>query len=249
MKSPIDLIEILNMLKRRLRLIIVLTFSITALTGMVSYFLLTPVYETSTQILVNQPPSEGEVFTSTELETSRELIETYNMIITSPRILDPALEQLSIDHTRNELSSQISVSGEGESQVLKITVEDSSQSAAVEIANTVAAVFQEEISQIMNVDNVSTLAVAEVQENPSPVSPNTALNMGTAFILALGLGIGISMLLEFLDNTIKSEAEIEAELHIPVLGVISATSVAAAPDVKVLPPAKKKTRGSETYGA
>ncbi|PTL40232.1 YveK family protein [Alkalicoccus saliphilus] len=249
MKSPIDLIEILNMLKRRLRLIIVLTFSITALTGIVSYFLITPVYETSTQILVNQPPSEGEVFTSTELETSRELIETYNMIITSPRILDPALEQLSIDRTRNELSSQITVSGEGESQVLRITVEDSSQSAAVEIANTVAAVFQEEISQIMNIDNVSTLAVAEAHENPSPVSPNTALNMGTAFILALGLGVGISMLLEFLDNTIKSEAEIETELHIPVLGSISATSVEAAPDLKVLHHAKKKPRGSETYGA
>jgi capsular polysaccharide biosynthesis protein len=248
MSSPIDLIKILETLKSRVRFIIILTFSITVLTGIISYFFINPVYEAYTQILVNQPPSEGEAYTSTEVETSRELIETYNMIITSPRIMDPTMEELGIEGAGNDLKEQINVSGEGESQVLRITVEDGSQAGAAEIANTLAEVFQEEVSQIMNIDNVSVLALAEVQETPSPVSPNTALNMGLAFILSLGLGIGVSIFLEFLDNTIKSEAEIEAELHIPVLGLISKTDVESASDIKVLP-STKKSRGSETYGA
>ncbi len=248
MSSPIDLIKILETLKTRLRLIIILTFSVTALTGIISYFFINPVYEAYTQILVNQPPSEGEAYTSTEVETSRELIETYNMIITSPRIMDPAMEELAMGGTRSDLVEQVNVIGEGESQVLRITVEDSSQAGAAEIANTVAEVFQEEVTQIMKIDNVSILTGAEVQENPSPVSPNTLLNMGLAFILSIGLGIGISILLEFLDNTIKSEAEIEAELHIPVLGAISTTKIESASDIKVLP-STKKSQGSETYGA
>jgi capsular polysaccharide biosynthesis protein len=248
MKSQIGLMEIFNILKRRFRFIVVLIFSLTTLTGVVSYYLITPVYETSTQILVHQLPREGESFTSTELETSRELIETYNTIITSPRILDPVLQKISIDRSRDELGAQITVSAEGESQVLRITVEDSSQAEAIEIANNVAEVFQEEVSQIMNVDNVSILAVAEFQEFASPVSPNTTMNMGIAFILSLGLGIGISMLLEYLDNTIKSESEIETELLIPVLGVISTNNMEELPSIKVPPPAEK-TQGSETYGA
>ncbi|WP_147802486.1 YveK family protein [Alkalicoccus halolimnae] len=248
MKSPIDFLEILSILKRRIRLIVLMTFSITAAAGLMTYYLVTPMYEASTQILVNQPPSEGEAFSSRELETSRELIETYNTIITSSRILDPTLQQLGLEQSRSELSSQITVRGEGESQVLRITVEDSNQAEAADIANTLASVFQEEVPQIMNINNVSSLAEAEVEGNPSPISPNIGLNMGAAFIVTLGLGIGITMFLELLDNTIKSEADIENELNISVLGQVSTVNVENRPDLEVLSSAEK-SQGSETYGA
>jgi capsular polysaccharide biosynthesis protein len=248
MQSPINFLELLNMLKRRIRLIGVATLSITIIAGLMTYYLVTPMYEASAQILVNQPPSEGEVFTSTEVETSRELIETYNTIITSSRILDPTIQRLGMEESRSGLSSKISVIGEGESQVLRITVQDSNQAEAAKIANTLAAVFQEEVPQIMNIDNVSTLAEAEVQTNPSPVSPNIALNMGTAFIVMLGLGIGITVLLEFLDNTIKSESDIENELNISVLGTVSKINEDIKPELEVFPP-PNRPQGSETYGA
>jgi capsular polysaccharide biosynthesis protein len=248
MKSPVNLFQIITILKRHLRFILITVFSVTALSGLYTHFFITPVYEASTQILVNQPPSEGEVFTSSELETSRDLIETYNTIITSPRILDPAIENLSQTITREDLLNKINVSGEGESQVLSIRVEDNSQESAAEIADTIAGVFQNELPLIMNIDNVSVLAAAETQEEASPVSPNLILNMGSFFILSLGTAVGIVFLLELLDRTIKSDTQLEEELKVPVIGMISTIQVENKPKIEVLP-GKTKSQGSETYGA
>ena len=54
MEETISLKEIFEVLKKRLMLILLITLIATATSGVVSYFLLTPIYQTSTQILVNQ---------------------------------------------------------------------------------------------------------------------------------------------------------------------------------------------------
>ena len=42
------------------------------------------------------------------------------------------------------------------------------------------------------------------------VSPNKKLNILIAFVLGLMVSIGISLLLEFMDNTFKSKDELES---------------------------------------
>ena len=53
-----------------------------------------------------------------------------------------------------------------------------------------------------------------------PVSPNKKLNILIAFVLGLMVSIGLSLLLEFMDNTYKSKEELEKVVDLPVLGVI-----------------------------
>jgi capsular polysaccharide biosynthesis protein len=248
MEETISLKDIMQTLKQRLRLIIIITAAAVALAAGVSYFVLTPVYDASTQLLVNQSAAEDQQqFTSGELQTSRDLIDTYNVIITSPRILEPTLEELNLEQSVGDLRNQINVSAEGESQVVTITVEDESPAAAVEIANTIAGTFQEDIIEIMNVDNVSVLSAAELGENPSPVAPNPTLNMAIAFVVGLMISVGIAFLLEFLDSTIKSEDDVEEKLGIPVLASISTMNTAKVTDSDLTH--SKKSQGRETYGA
>ncbi|WP_147802796.1 YveK family protein [Alkalicoccus halolimnae] len=247
MEEKISVKDILQTLRQRLGLIVIITAAAVALAAGISYVILTPVYEASTQLLVNQSAADSQQeFTSDELETSRELINTYSVIITSSRILDPALEELNLIRSVDELRSQVSVSDSEESQIVTIRVQDENPDAAVEIANTIGAVFQEDIIDIMNVDNVSLLSPAELEENPSPVAPDPVLNMGVAFVVGLVLAVGLAFLLEFLDRTIKSEEDVEEKLGIPILASIS-----------TMPPSRnagdltstKKQRGRETYGA
>ena len=73
----------------------------------------------------------------------------------------------------------------------------------------------------MNVDNVTILAVAEVGENASPVKPQPLLNIAIAFVVGLMAGVGVAFLLEYLDNTIKTEQDVERLLELPVLGAIA----------------------------
>ena len=221
MEETISLRELFQTLKKRFWLIAIIAVFATAVSGIVSYFVLTPVYQASTQLLVNQSKSDQPVFNTNEIQTNLQLINTYNVIIKSPAILNLVKEDLDLDMSTEALNGKITVGSEQNSQVVLITVQDPDAFMAADIANTVASVFQREISNIMNVDNVSILAKSEVKENPAPIKPQPTLNMAIALVVGLMLGVGLAFLLEYLDNTIKGEQDIEKLLELPVLGAIT----------------------------
>lgn len=66
------------------------------ISGVVSYYFLTPIYQASTQILVNQKKNEQSW---NEVQTNLQLINTYKIIITSPRILDIVSKELDLNMT------------------------------------------------------------------------------------------------------------------------------------------------------
>ncbi|MEH7239554.1 YveK family protein [Bacillus sp. JJ1562] len=218
MEETISLKEIFQTIKKRLLLIIMITVVAVATVGVISFFFLTPVYESSTQILVNQKTSDQQYINQSDIRTNLEIINTYNEIMKTPAILDLVKEELNLSEPLGDL---ISVGSLNNSQVMKVTVQHTDPKMAVDIANTTANVFKTEIVKIMNVDNVSILSPAELLENPVPVKPNPMLNMAIAIVVGLMAGIGLAFLLEYLDNTIKTEQDIEKLLGLPVLGGIA----------------------------
>lgn len=221
MEETISLKELFQTLKKRFSLIIAITIVAVMISGIVSYFLLTPIYQSSTQILVNQAKDEQGVYTAGEVQTNLQLINTYNVIIKSAAILELAKKELDLDITTGALNEKITVQSEQNSQVVTISVQDEDPQMAADIANKTAEVFQKEIVNIMNVNNVTILAKAELGENPSPVKPQPLLNIAIAMVVGLMAGVGIAFLLEYLDNTIKDEQDIEKAVGLPVLGVIA----------------------------
>lgn len=219
MEETISIKDIFKTLKKRWKLIMLLTLIAALISGTISYFLLTPVYQSSTQILVNQKQSENQL-DSTQIRSNIDMINTYSVIIKSPAILEKVIDELELDQSVEQLSEKITINSQENSQVFSLTVQDSNPSKAVEIANTVSETFQKEIKNIMNVDNVSVLAKAEIKENPTPVKPNPLLNIAIAIVVGLMAGIGLAFLLEYMDNTIKDEDDIDRLLELPILGSI-----------------------------
>lgn len=206
-------------------MITLITLIAAALSSIVTFFILTPIYQASTQILVNQAQSDQPYVDINQVRSNIELVNTYNVIIKSPTILEKVIEELSLERSYDELNQQVDVSSAQNSQVIEIAVQDPDPSKAADIANTIATVFQNEIVEIMNVDNVSILSVAEVSDNPSPVKPNPTLNIAIAIVIGLMIGVGLAFLLEYFDNTIKTEHDIEKYLGLPVLGTIPTIEV------------------------
>ena len=186
----------------------------------ISFYLLTPLYQANTQILVNQNSGPEEVYSWQTTETDLRLINTYNVIITSPVILTPVIEELKLNMTPGQLMNQISVSSESESKVVNIGVLNSDPELAVNISNTVAEVFKEQIPKLMSVDNITILSVAKLSDIPNPVKPNKTLNIAIGAIIGFMLGIGVAILLEILDATVKNESDIEELIGLPVIGVV-----------------------------
>lgn len=220
MEETISLKDLFETLKKRAWFIIMITVLAVLISGVTSFFILTPIYQSSTQLLVNQAKGEETAYNYNEVQTNLQLIETYNVIMKSPAILDKVIEKLNLDLSAGELTNKITVASEQNSQVVNVSVTDEDPHMAAKIANTTAEIFKEEIVDIMNVDNVSILAKATVSENASPIKPQPLLNIAVAMVVGLMIGVGIAFLMDYLDNTIKTEQDIERILDLPVIGVI-----------------------------
>ncbi|WP_318617751.1 YveK family protein [Priestia megaterium] len=251
MEETMSIKELFQTLKKRIWLIALVTIIAAIISAVVSFFVLTPVYESKTQILVNQAKSDQQLYNAAEVQTNIQLINTYNVIIKSPAILDKVKNELNLDRTVEELNGQVTVSSAKDSQVVEITVQDSSPHVAAQIANKTAEVFQKQISKIMKIDNVSVLSKAEVKGDVSPVKPHPLLNIAIAIVIGLIFGVGLAVLLEYLDNTVKTEQDIENILELPVMGVITnikevpkATNVTARAPLNARAPQRGETYGS-----
>jgi capsular polysaccharide biosynthesis protein len=243
MEGTISLKELLETLKKRILMIILIAITAGLVSGVISYFFLTPIYQTSTQILVNQAKNEQTIMNYSDVQTNLQLINTYNVIIKSPAILDKVSNELKLNISAAELNGKITVGNEENSQVVNITVQDSNAENAANIANKTAEVFQSEILKIMNVDNVSVLSKATVAENQSPIKPQPLLNIAIAIVVGLMAAVGLAFLLEYFDNTVKNEQDIEKKLGLPILGVIATIDNQKMDELK-----RRKSVGNRTKG-
>lgn len=220
MEETLNLEEILDVLKKNILMIISLALLAGAIAAFATAFLMTPQYRATTQVLVSQS-EQTESFTQQDIQASLQVINTYSDIITSPAILEPVAENLELDYSSAELASQVTVNNENDSQVLNISVENEVAENAETLANEIATVFQENIADIMNVDNVSILTAADVGDEPSPVSPQPLVNIAIGLILGGLLGLGIAFLRAFLDTSLQSEEDVQKYLDLPVVGTVS----------------------------
>ena len=245
MEETISLKEIFEVLKKRIVMIIGIAVGAAIISGLVTFFVLTPTYQSTAKFIVNQSASDQQQAPSVDINSIRtnvELINTYNDIISSPAILDEVSNKLGLDRAASSLASQIQVSNGNQSQVVDITVTDADPAIAVSIANTTIEIFQERLPTLLNVDNVKVLSPATVSENPSPVSPKPMLNIAIAIVVGLMSGVGLAFLLEYMDNSITSEQDIEHTLGMPVMGVVSTIS---EDDIEQAKANAKKPRSTE----
>ncbi|PAV31102.1 capsular biosynthesis protein [Virgibacillus profundi] len=222
MEETISLKEIFGVIKKRLLLIIAFVFGAALIAAVISYFVLTPTYQSSSQFIVNQEQQDPNAqYNVNDIRTNVEIIKTYNIIIKSAAILNEVVAELDLPYSAGVLSEKIQVSSQDSSQVVSVTATDENPQQAVQIANATVGIFQDKIPDLMNVDNVRVLTEAEMSPTPSPVAPNPILNIAIAIVLGGMVGVGIAFLLEYLDNSITTEDDVDKKLGLPVLGVIS----------------------------
>ncbi|MGS2779017.1 YveK family protein [Robertmurraya sp. GLU-23] len=208
--KEINLKEILGVLKKRAWIGIV----ITILATVIGYYYssinqTTLLYSSSTNIIINADGGQRK---------------TLEVIIKDKTVLEKVITKLGIERTPESLAQNIQVGSIDDTQVVKINVIDINPERAAAIANTTANVFIEEIPNIMmGFDDVRVLSDAQV--NPFPINEsNENKIIGAAFLCGIVIGIGLIFLVDSLDDSIRSEQDIEHLLEVPILGSVSTMS-------------------------
>lgn len=156
--------------------------------------------------------------TQNELTISEKLVSTYSELIKSRRILSQVIQNLKLDLTESELAKNITVTSASDTSIIKITVSDANKKKAVEIANQIAKVFKAAIIKIYDLENVTIIDEAIVEDIPYNV--NLVKQMLIFTCLGLVLSCGIVFVMYYFDGTVKNKKEVEEKLKLPVLGEV-----------------------------
>ncbi|MBO9597288.1 MAG: lipopolysaccharide biosynthesis protein [Cohnella sp.] len=224
----LELKDYFRIIRKRWILLLGIVLLAGAASGIYSYMFIEKVYQASTKLIVNK--SDAKVMSNDQLNLNDinlniRLIDTYKEIIKTPAIMDIVASQFpQFNLTAEQLIDKVRVSSVNNTQVMTVIVQDKSYERAADIVNAISTVFQAEISKIYKVDNVSILNQAKMLEHPSPVKPNPKLNIAIAMIVALMIAVGIVFLLEYLDDSIKTDADVEKYLGVPTLAMITRVS-------------------------
>ena len=104
-----------------------------------------PVYSATATLLVNQSQSTVNATDYASIITSERLARTYTELLRTPRMLDQVIDKLNLPVTSGRLAGQIQVQLVRDTQLLRVTVEDTDPTMAADIANTLAQVFEQNI--------------------------------------------------------------------------------------------------------
>ena len=213
----IDLMELLGVLLSKWWLIILVTMA-TAIVGFcVSAFLMTPKYQSTTDIYILNT-SDGDKMTTSDTTLATQLTSDYKELIVCRYVLETVIEQLNLPDTYGSLKNRVSVSNASNTRIIYITVTDPSPYTAQAIANAIREVASVHIQNVIAVQAVNVVDEANLPTSPSEpsVMKFTVLGAGAGFVLVCG----ILLVIFLLDDTIKTTEDVEKYLGLSTLAMI-----------------------------
>ncbi|MGL4797679.1 MAG: polysaccharide biosynthesis tyrosine autokinase [Paraclostridium sp.] len=212
--------EYFYLIKKKAWLVVLTTIVFMGLSGAVSSFLITPVYEANTTLMVdiNQSSDNVGVITGDQLNMTQKLTVIYGEIIKSRSVLDKVSEKLELDISGSDMSDKVSVAQVKDTHMMKISVVDTNPKQAMDIANTIPIVFKEEAKRVVKANDVQVIDKA--LEPIVPIKPDIAINVSMAGIVGFVSSIGVILLKEYTNNKIKTPEDIKNYLDLFVLGVV-----------------------------
>lgn len=231
--EEIDIKDFLGYLKKYLIPMIVVALIATGGSFFYNLAIKTPMYKTSTTVVLAQQTSDKNTSSVTlnDISINQKLVATYTEIVKSKLVLEQVIEDLKLDTTAEKLAKHVTVTAIEDTEILKITVEDGNRIAAAQIANKIADVFTKEIVNIYQLNNVSVIDVAQVNDKQS--NNTTVRDAAIALLLSVFGVSAIAFIVYYFDDSIKYSEDLEKKIGLPIAGKIIKSEI------------EKKTIGDE----
>lgn len=220
----IDLLELFYKLKRKLWLIILITVLSGAGAGVYSKYILTPQYTSTAMLYVLS--KESSMTSLADLQVGSQLTKDYKIMITSRPVMEEVVESLGLNMSYKDLKKRISVTNPTDTRILTLAVQDTDPERAKKIVDEIALTASEYIGDMMEMVQPKIIEEGEVPSvKTGPDNKKNALMgavAGMLFILTL-LTVGV-----IIDDTIRTEEDVERYLGLSVLAAVPNREGAAA---------------------
>ena len=223
--EELDLKQLLKIFwNKRLHIItIVLVFMIIG--TVYSFAFVKPKYKAYTtlvlaqgDVMVQENSDRTQAITQTDLTINQKLVPTYSELVKTKNILREVIKELKLNVSEDELKKNVTVKLVEDTELIQITVTNKNALDAKNIANKIAEIFSDRVSEIYKINNITI--VDEAEEPTEPYNINHIKDI--AIFMAAGLVVAIIyvLLTNLLDSTVKSAEDIEKELNVSVLASV-----------------------------
>lgn len=203
----IDVLKIVNGLVKRIWIILIAMVLCGALLFSYASFFVTPLYEASVLMYVNNSQlSVGATaikLTSSDISAARGLVETYQVILKARMTLEDVIRIGELDCSYSALKRMIRTETVNETEVFSVTVTCDDPHEAEHIANTIARVLPDKISNVVEGSSVRVVDYAVVPSGK--VSPSISKYTLVGMLLGLMISCGIIAVIEVLDDRVRTE--------------------------------------------
>ena len=177
---------------------------------------MTPMYTAENSMLVL---AKDTTLTSlSDLQMGSQLTSDYEVLITCRPVLAEVIEKLELDMDYEDLKKKIEIEIPSDARILVMKVEHESPELALSIVRELAKESSRYIGNVMEVAKPKIIDDGALPLEPS--SPSTLKNVMIGILAAAFLLGGAVVLKTVLDDTIKSEEDIEKYLGLPTLSAI-----------------------------
>ena len=217
-EMEIDLLELLMVMKKHLSAI--LLAGIVGLVIMFAYtsFLVTPLYSASSMMYVMPDNSNSNSSTLSDMQVGQQLTSDYSSMIESRSFMEDVIKKLNLTIDYQQLLEKVEVTNPTSSRILQVTVNDPNPKTAADIANEVASVAESKLKEITGMQAIKIYEEAAVPEKPS--SPSLKKNCALGLLAGIVLAMAVITVLYLMDDTIKTEDDIEKYLGMTTLAVL-----------------------------
>ena len=237
----IDLGHIISVLWKYIILILIVGILFAVLFFFYAQLFVTPMYEANALFYVNNSTfslSSAVRICTGELSAASDLVDTYVAILQSRANMELVIEESGVGYTYEQLREMVSAKAINSTGLFQVTVRSSNPEEARALANVIAVILPDKISDIVANSSVEVVDYAVTPH--SRVSPSYYKYSAVGLLLGMILCSAIVLLRDYFDDVIHDEDYLLETYDAPILATI--------PDLLAKTPKKYGYYGSSSQG-
>jgi capsular exopolysaccharide synthesis family protein len=221
----VELKDYIRVIRKRWQIIVAVMLVVLA--GAALATALSPkVYEAQTRLFVSTSGSTDNNAILAGSNFTQQRVKSYADVITTPNVLDPVIQALQLNTTAAKLGAQITATVPLDTVLIEVAVTNTDPRVAAQVADAVGKQFTKSVAELENVTKgqsspVKVTVVSSPTVPTTPISPKPTRNLALGVVLGLLLGLGLALLRDLLDTTIKVEKDCSEVTDVPVIGSIA----------------------------
>lgn len=184
--------------------------------GLFSRVILSPVYESTSMMYVLS--KETTLSSLADLQMGTQLTQDYKVLVTSRPVLEEVISELGLDMDYEDLQEAVSINNPSDTRILTVTVSNSDPVMAKTIVDEIAQTASGYIGSIMEMVPPKIVEEGQVPEYQS--SPSVKRNAALGGVMGAVLVCGVLTLLVILNDTIRTEEDVERYLGLTTLALV-----------------------------